>query len=66
MSSVDNIPIDSFTFISRNKICGTSWLDHILTSNSALVKDLSIIYDYTFEDHIPIKFGLNLPIFLFK
>ena len=62
ISSLSNLPIDSFTFISRNQICGTSWLDHILTSNSALVNDLSILYDYTFEDHIPIKFGLNLPI----
>ena len=63
VSSLDNLPVDSFTFISRNQICGTSWLDHILTSNLALVKDLSILYDYTFEDHIPVKFSFNLPNF---
>ena len=61
ISSLNNLPADSFTFISRNQICGTSWLDHIISSNSARVKNLSILYNLTFEDHIPIKFTFNVP-----
>ena len=62
ISSLDNLPADSFTFISRNQSCGTSWLDHIIiSSNSAMIKNPSILYNFTFEDHIPIKFTFNIP-----
>ena len=61
ISSLDNLPADSFTFISRNQTCGTSWLDHIISSNSNMIKNPSILYNFTFEDHIPIKFTFNIP-----
>ena len=61
LSSVNNLPSDTFTFINRNQVCGTSWLDHVLTSNSKIVENLTVLYGCTFEDHIPLKFCIVTP-----
>ena len=56
------LPSDSHTYVSRNEACSTSWLDHVVTSNSDVVDDIDILYGVSFEDHIPVKFSLRLPI----
>ena len=56
-----SLPINSYTYISPNNICSTSWLDHVITSRLGLTSNHSIFYGFTFYDHIPISFDLDLP-----
>ena len=58
---VERLPLDSFTFLSRNQACTTSWLDHILCSNVTIVSDCQILYGQALIDHIPLKFRLKIP-----
>ena len=58
---VDILPADTFTYVSRNTVCSTSWLDHIVTSNSDIIGEIEIKYGVTFEDHIPISCILKIP-----
>ena len=58
---VVKLPANSFTYISRNNTCSTSWLDHLLTSNDELISNFPIGYDITFVDHLPILFELATP-----
>ena len=57
---VDRLPANSFTYISQNESCNTSWIDHILTSNSNIVENIDINYGTSFSDHIPLSFELKL------
>ena len=61
-TDIDRLPSDSYTYINRNHSCSTSWLDHIVTSKNNIVMNISIMYGYTVEDHIPIKFELMHPL----
>lgn len=58
------LPNDSFTYISSNENCSTSWIDHIISSHDSLVNDISIEYRHSFYDHIPMYFSLSLPGYL--
>ena len=57
-ADIDQLPIDSHTYISSNTSCSTNWLDHIVTSNNNIIKNINIMYGFCFEDHIPISFNL--------
>ena len=59
---VENLPSDSYTYISSNFSCSSSWLDHLLCSNSDFISNVSILYGITFFDHIPLRFTVNLPL----
>ena len=61
ISDIENLPFDSFTYVSQSPSCGTSWIDHILVSSPHLINDSSILYGTTFDDHIPLYFNLNVP-----
>lgn len=54
---------DTYTYYS-NAHCTTSWLDHIICTNSAhsLIKNVSVYYDYVTSDHVP----LSLEIFQYQ
>ena len=58
---VINLPADSFTYVSSNNSCSSSWLDHILTSNCSIIQNCLIRYDITFVDHMPIQFEIIIP-----
>ena len=60
MKSVDilRLPVDSFTYISRNNTCSTSWLDHVVTNKVGNVSNLNIMHGYTFEDHVPVHYSV--------
>ena len=58
---VVKLPANSFTYISCNTPCSTSWLDHLLTSNDEIISNFRIGYDKTFVDHLPILFELATP-----
>ena len=60
ISDVMNLPADSFTYMSSNSTCSTSWLDHIVTSKLDLVQDINILYGVKLDDHIPISFSLRV------
>ena len=55
---VEKMPSESYTYVSQNAACSSSWLDHICTSNSNLIMDPKIMYGQTFYDHIPVSFDL--------
>ena len=61
-ADIDRLPSDSYTYINSNQCVSTSWLDHIVTSKNNLVMNIAIMYGYTVEDHIPMKFELMQPI----
>jgi len=52
---------DSYTYISRNSHCSTSWLDHVLAPDSSLINKIRIRYGVSFDDHIPLQFCLKVP-----
>ena len=56
-----NLPRSSYTYVSSNSYCSTSWLDHLLVSNSSLVAEFTILYDFALEDHVPIYFEMCIP-----
>ena len=55
------MPIDSYTYISANSVCSSSWLDHIICSDTSIISNCSILYGVSFSDHIPISFDLAVP-----
>ena len=61
-ADVDNLSTDSFTFISRNDHCGTSFIDHVFASRSDITSNHSILYGFTSEDHIPISCEILIPL----
>ena len=60
-SDIDNLPENSYSYVSSNATCSTSWLDHVLSSNLAITANHKILYGFTVYDHIPICFDLILP-----
>ena len=60
ISDVDQLPVDSYTYISQNSRASTSWLDHVISSNPRLVEDVMIHYGSALDDHIPISFNLEI------
>ena len=59
---ISNLPNDSFTYISNNDRCSTSFIDHVLGTDESIVSDFSVLYGSTFSDHIPLSFTLRLPL----
>jgi len=57
---IESLPSDSYSYVSRNNICSTSWLDHVVTSQTCTPRDFEIMYGLTFDDHIPLMFSLNI------
>ena len=58
---IASLPNTSYTYISSNSTCSTSWLDHVVTSRVDLTSNHNILYGCTFYDHIPFAFELNVP-----
>ena len=54
IADVSYLPMDSYTFLSSQDCCSTSWLDHVIVSDSSLVSNFKIYYGTTLHDHIPI------------
>ena len=63
INDISMLPSDSYTYISSNYACSTSWLDHILSSSRDLVSNPKILYGTTVYDHIPVSFNLKVPHF---
>ena len=61
-ADIRSLPEDTHTYVSRNNNCSTSWLDHLVVTNTNLVSSISVMYGDTFEDHIPLQFALSLSI----
>ena len=59
---IDFLPSESYTYVSSNDACSSSWLDHICCSNLDMVRNPLIMYGQTVYDHIPISFDLGVPI----
>ena len=55
---VERLPADSYTYISRNSACSTSWLDHVVSSDNNIIGGINIMYGFSVEDHVPIYFDL--------
>ena len=55
------LPSDSFTYLSPSHHT-TSWIDHVLTSNSVSVKNIKVLYSFSLFDHFPISFDVQLPL----
>ena len=60
------LPPDSFTYLSAGHSFSTSWLDHIVSSNNAIITDVNIMYGHSLFDHIPIEFNLKVKFLLPK
>ena len=56
----EKMPNDSFTYFSPAH-SSTSWIDHVVTSNLNLIKNIAVLYGATVFDHIPLKFELSVP-----
>ena len=61
MCDILELSCESFTYISSNISCSTSWLDHILSSNGNLIQNIDILYGTTFYDHVPMMFEIVVP-----
>ena len=61
MSDIINLPTTSYSYISSNTTCSTSWLDHVITSKADLTVNHKILYGCTFYDHVPIYFDVKFP-----
>ena len=59
-----SLPADSYTYISSNSICSTSWLDHVISTSNEIVQDIKILYGVVFDDHLPLEFFISVPEFL--
>jgi len=57
---VESLPTDSYSYISRNNVCSTSWLDHLVTSANCVPQNINILYGFAVDDHIPLCFTLEL------
>ena len=60
-SDIINLPAISYTFVSSNESSSTSFLDHVLCSNSEIISNHEILYGWSVYDHIPICFDITLP-----
>ena len=56
-----NLPNDTYTYISENSSCSTSWIDHFMISDPDIIDNIEVLYGSTFADHIPIKCDLHFP-----
>ena len=65
IADVERLPPNSFTFVSHNDVCSTSFLDLVICSNSSFIAECNIFYGVTLYDHIPIGLELNLPVSIF-
>ena len=54
-----NLDSNSFSYISPSHN-STSWLDHLIVSNSEVIKSCKIEFNYTFYDHLPISFSIAI------
>ena len=61
ISDVKKLPHSSYTYISSNETCSTSWLDHVIVSEKSNIFNLDILYGCTFYDHIPLYFEIRVP-----
>ena len=61
INDVANLPSNSYTYISSNNACSTSFLGYVLCSDNTNLRNHKICYGLTFFDHIPIAFDLILP-----
>ena len=61
LDDINFLPPETYTYISPNSSASTSWLDHVLTSNSDIISDIYVMYGFSFDDHIPIVFQINIP-----
>ena len=52
------LPRESFTFLSR-AYNTTSWIDHVILSETIGVSSISIRYDWALYDHFPIVLEIN-------
>ena len=59
-ADIIKLPMNTYSYMSRNEACSTSWLDHVISSNLQMVSDIDVMYGLTFEDHLPLKFSLFL------
>ena len=50
-----HLPHDTFTYISNNDQCSTSYIDHVLSTDESIVYDFCVLYGTSFIDHIPIS-----------
>ena len=61
IADVDYLPTDSYTYVSQNATCATSWVDHVLCRTTNPICSHEILYGSTFADHIPIIFEIQTP-----
>lgn len=54
-----NLSGESFTYLSPAHN-STSWLDHIVSSQSISVSNVNILYDCVISDHIPVMFSIDM------
>ena len=52
-----SLPADTFTFFSAPHN-NTSWLDHVLVSNSQLLGEIEVRHDLSISDHFPLECSL--------
>ena len=57
---IEQLPMNSYTYISYSFRATTSWFDHVLSSKREIVSDVCIRYGFAFGDHIPLQFSLVL------
>ncbi len=55
------LPMDSFTYLSPAH-GSTSWLDHVIVSDSVMVSDVNIQYGLSIFDHFPVTFVMHVPV----
>lgn len=60
MCDIIDLPASSYSYVSRNSSCGTSWLDHFIVSNCEIVGNVEVLYGFKFDDHIPIVLSLDV------
>ena len=62
ITSKELLPCDSFTYVSDMRQGQTSWLDHCLSTQDGhgIVNDISIGYQMSCSDHIPVTIRFNL------
>ena len=61
MPDIHQLPQSSYTYISSNEQCSTSWIDHIISSKNDFTSNHKIFYGSAVYDHIPIYFEAMLP-----
>ena len=47
-----NLFEDSYSYINTCVQTCTSWLDHVVSPNTTLVRNLAVIYDHSLHDNI--------------